>query len=411
MAGFSRIYCIGGLGGYMGSDGMNPILLQIWVGDASRQWLEAHYFTSDIKPLGKVNRIIPTGPLPDYSDGLFDACIVFFPEHFQACPMLKVVEKQLVDVDCIDFDMKHNVPPEWPELREEARELFNGLVIFEAELTPLGSRTRRRNPGWSPNKKDNKTKLAHYFQPEYITSSLDKYSQFVKKYNWTNEEKVRLYRLCGEAFSPNLIAAHQNLQFEEIYNVLHKRWQIFRPLKIDKCWKSAEIHEVLSKLPIECARGGTLTLPALNPDDAVILIQCIESMKGVKHLPSGTTPIMAVSKFLHIYNPRLFPIFDWAVIRNQVLPAFNDEWQNFPCPEFNQADRRDKELMDYLKYMFWAAYLMRGKEEALADYFSLWLAEQLKNEGEHEVPPSACREWYATAFECVAIGAMELQKC
>ena len=45
MAGYSRIYCIGGLGGFGGADGINPILLQIWVGDASRQWFEAHYST------------------------------------------------------------------------------------------------------------------------------------------------------------------------------------------------------------------------------------------------------------------------------------------------------------------------------------------------------------------------------
>ena len=44
MAVYSRLYCIGGLGGLAGADGLNPISLQIWVGDASRQWFEAHYF-------------------------------------------------------------------------------------------------------------------------------------------------------------------------------------------------------------------------------------------------------------------------------------------------------------------------------------------------------------------------------
>lgn len=44
MAGFSKIYCVGGLGGFQGADGVNPILFQILVGDASRQWLQVHYF-------------------------------------------------------------------------------------------------------------------------------------------------------------------------------------------------------------------------------------------------------------------------------------------------------------------------------------------------------------------------------
>lgn len=29
MAGYSKIFCIGGEGGYLGSDGINPILFQI----------------------------------------------------------------------------------------------------------------------------------------------------------------------------------------------------------------------------------------------------------------------------------------------------------------------------------------------------------------------------------------------
>ena len=44
MAGYSKIYCIGGEGGFLGSDGMNPIDFQILVGDGNRQWLEARYF-------------------------------------------------------------------------------------------------------------------------------------------------------------------------------------------------------------------------------------------------------------------------------------------------------------------------------------------------------------------------------
>ena len=37
MSGYSKIYCIGGEGGFLGSDGMNPIDFQILVGDGNRQ--------------------------------------------------------------------------------------------------------------------------------------------------------------------------------------------------------------------------------------------------------------------------------------------------------------------------------------------------------------------------------------
>ena len=41
MAGYCTIYCIGGLGGFEGADGINPIQMQIWVGISNRLWLAA----------------------------------------------------------------------------------------------------------------------------------------------------------------------------------------------------------------------------------------------------------------------------------------------------------------------------------------------------------------------------------
>ena len=44
MAGFYKIYMVGGSGGFLGADGINPIGLQILVGTADREWLEPKYF-------------------------------------------------------------------------------------------------------------------------------------------------------------------------------------------------------------------------------------------------------------------------------------------------------------------------------------------------------------------------------
>ena len=46
MAGFSKIYIIGGSGGFLGSDGVNPIIVQILVGRSDGEWLEVNYFDS-----------------------------------------------------------------------------------------------------------------------------------------------------------------------------------------------------------------------------------------------------------------------------------------------------------------------------------------------------------------------------
>ena len=71
MAGFSKIYCIGGEGGFLGSDGINPIALQIWQGEGNRMWFEVHYFDRaqffdrTFGPIGlhRNNRAFETGRL------------------------------------------------------------------------------------------------------------------------------------------------------------------------------------------------------------------------------------------------------------------------------------------------------------------------------------------------------------
>jgi hypothetical protein len=136
MAGYSKLYVVGGLGGILGADGVNPIAFQILVGDADRQWLEAHYFDPEIKPLGQIRSIIPAGP--DYPDALLDACIAFFPQHFASCRSMAEVKSTLKEAKALDFHLgRRDIPYAWGELREEARPLFRKLNIWKADLVPL----------------------------------------------------------------------------------------------------------------------------------------------------------------------------------------------------------------------------------------------------------------------------------
>ena len=136
MAGFSKLYVIGGLGGVQGADGVNPIQMQIWVGDADRQWLEPYYVDRSIKPLGAIRAIVPEKP--DDPVALLDACLVFFPKHFEQCTSFAEAAGSLEGMTRLDFDLeKKAIPAIWPKLREEARPYFKRLHIFEAVLTPV----------------------------------------------------------------------------------------------------------------------------------------------------------------------------------------------------------------------------------------------------------------------------------
>lgn len=136
MAGYSKIYCVGGLGGFQGADGINPILFQILVGDGGRQWLEAHYFDTTIKPLGKIRVIIPESP--NNPNSLLDACIAFYPKYFESCSLLSQIETKTKNLEKLDFDLKNKlIYKQWCNLRTEALPLFKTLNIFEANLSHM----------------------------------------------------------------------------------------------------------------------------------------------------------------------------------------------------------------------------------------------------------------------------------
>lgn len=140
MAGYSKLYVIGGLGGHMGSDGVSPIEFMILVGDADRQWLEARYMDPTIKPMGQLRVIVPAQP--DDSDALLDACIAFAPRYFEPCPSLARVMSGLGDAERLDFHAApEGIPPAWGDLRNEAKIPFSKLNIWQGELVRI-SRAR-----------------------------------------------------------------------------------------------------------------------------------------------------------------------------------------------------------------------------------------------------------------------------
>ena len=130
MSGYSRLYVIG----EPGYDGLNPIYLQILVGDSDRQWLEPVYFDKTVGPMGKISTIIPEKPNSD--DSIIDACLAFAPRLFLECPSIGLVSDMMRNFNRLDFNLdKNHIPSEWFELREEAkRGPLENIGIYEANL-------------------------------------------------------------------------------------------------------------------------------------------------------------------------------------------------------------------------------------------------------------------------------------
>ena len=141
MAGYGAIYCIGGQGGFKGSDGINPIDLQILVGHGNRMWLEPRYFNSKISSIGNIDTVIPEGPADPYM--LIDATIAFAPKLFYKCKSLKRVSRILKYHDRLNFDNPREIPSEWMFLREEALPFFEKLYIYQAQLNLLDLKSKK----------------------------------------------------------------------------------------------------------------------------------------------------------------------------------------------------------------------------------------------------------------------------
>ena len=140
MAGFYKLYVVGGAGGFMGSDGVNPIDFIILEGEGSRMWFEARHFRPHTRA-SKVRNMVPAGP--NDPNALIDAVLAFDLGRFAECPSFAAVRDQLEGVDRLDFDRDVNIPAAWPALREEARPIFEQMCIWEADLNriELGGQT------------------------------------------------------------------------------------------------------------------------------------------------------------------------------------------------------------------------------------------------------------------------------
>lgn len=113
---------------------------------------------------------------------------------------------------------------------------------------------------------------------------------------------------------------------------------------------------------------------------------------------------MAISKFLHFFNPTLFPIYDGAIIENKVLKTFDKDWKK---TTISTTESMDSELRKYLRYISFANLCIKENSTNIMKIFGNWFNEQIREENNF----LDINNYYATAFEFIAIGASILEEC
>lgn len=128
MSAYSKIFLIG----HESKDGLEDLYVEIWQCEGEQRWFEAKYDEEKLSRLGNIKSVIPVDR--DDSNAVIDACIAFAPKLFEQCPALIMVKEELGDTNMLDFSKNIHIPKCWEKLREEAKEQFKNIHIYEANI-------------------------------------------------------------------------------------------------------------------------------------------------------------------------------------------------------------------------------------------------------------------------------------
>jgi hypothetical protein len=244
--------------------------------------------------------------------------------------------------------------------------------------------------------------LTEYFAPQGQRLALEEYGRFARAKDWTIGEKMEMYKASRKAFDPGVPYEDAfNIFRDEIYEKLSK-WQWYRPVSLGACWTPQQIFQTIRREFAEFEWGGPVFLPNLMGSGKLeALLSSFLKMREIK--PNADFPTMAVSKFLHPYNPALFLIYDTEVIWKKVLgKCFREEFNQF-CSMSNLPYSATKDSAELLRsYMAWAGSLVASAPNFM-DVFVDWLGKQPGSEG-----AKTSSSLYSTAFEFTIIGAAKL---
>lgn len=247
--------------------------------------------------------------------------------------------------------------------------------------------------------------LSRYFRQPELGRALHAYAVNIGDAGWPVKDKFALYSLSAKVGNPALCDDDRFRSFEQIYKTLSSgAWRAMRSRTKKKDlvrFTAREAYNALNQYVSAFSLPSGRDLLNLSINDHSALVSAILPLKGIKR--NKHYPIMAVSKFLHFYNPRLFPIWDNAVVDKKVFVRFWDDHVNFCSANNLRASANGAEFL--ANYVCWASELVLG---AGPDYMSLfldWLEDEMPPRIFRNIDTDATEKLYAVAFEITAIGA------
>ncbi len=220
--------------------------------------------------------------------------------------------------------------------------------------------------------------------------------------DWSIDHRVETWSIADQAFNHG-----DAVQFEALYHTLRTQWQVFRPS--GQHWNSQAVYEVLA-----AHADRDRLLSGLNADgvsDVWAILLDIAPIKTLKHGPS----VVAVSKFLHFWNPSMFVIVDDAImwrqvlslpwIRGEVQAATNDVGRllnvTAAVHPYGACD-----LLSYMGITWWCAHFIRAHPRLMPLFVEHMDVVRPRRPGD---PP--WEHYEAAAVEWLLLGLAAMPPC
>lgn len=220
---------------------------------------------------------------------------------------------------------------------------------------------------------------------------------------WPIRDHIKQWLRAERAFRE-----HSFADFKDLYSDLKGKWQIGRGPNATLL-SAEEVHRCLARLD---RSFQDKRLRELAIGDMVIIWQIMSVMANVKRNKDGPS-LVAVSKVLHFWNPRLFVIVDRQVMRHWVLKR-RWIWDEVQALDSSIRARLRRDIVEhpdfqgpfseYLPILLWASSVIRDNP-GISDAFAKYVTSHANPQGGL---PQDLGQYDAAAIEWLFLGLVEL---
>lgn len=197
--------------------------------------------------------------------------------------------------------------------------------------------------------------------------------------------------------------------FGKLYDELRTKWQVFRSQNYN-AQTAEKIQQIMAAIPVELRHRRLSEFAEPTPDMLDQLWCAITTAGEIKQNKDGPS-LVALTKFLHFWNPRLFVIADREVVWNWVLchrwlwvqvEHVRSEIEVVLSAAVREHRYFKTDLMKYLAFLVWGGRVLRENPEVCGAF-----AAYVERHHEGSIDLNL-REYESAALEWLLLGLVEL---